>query len=149
MEKVTLFIPLDMPGFNQVTELAKKQKRGYSPYNIMKRQLTKDIGLIVRSQFKEQLEGRYEFKFIWERKYRRLDPDNICFAKKFIMDGLVESGIMSDDRWKQVGGFADRFRKTGLDGVVIEISEYVEEEYTPDQELQTWIDKIQKGNRYE
>ena len=40
---------------------------------------------------------------------KRKDPDNIAFAKKFILDGLVQAGILKDDNWKRVSGFEDIF----------------------------------------
>jgi Holliday junction resolvase RusA-like endonuclease len=57
----------------------------------------------------EPVEGRALFRFTWYRKNRRTDPDNICFAKKLIMDGLQEAGIIENDGWSQVYGFDDRF----------------------------------------
>lgn len=135
--KVILYIPLYMPGFNETLELAKQQKRvkgkggkwgGYSPYHIMKNKLCSDIAMIIRAQFRSLLEKRYAFRFIWIRINRRKDPDNICFAKKFVMDGIVESKIMKDDRWRQVGEFKDNFAKGERDGVVVEITEYTDEQ---------------------
>ena len=49
-------------------------------------------------------------KISWYRTNRRTDPDNIAFAKKFILDAFVEVGIIKNDGWKWVGGFEDRFR---------------------------------------
>ncbi len=50
------------------------------------------------------------FVFTWYRKNKRTDPDNIVFAKKFILDAMQEIGIIENDGWKQIGGFEDRFR---------------------------------------
>ena len=49
------------------------------------------------------------FKFTWYRKNKRTDPDNICFAKKFILDAMEEVGIIDNDGWKNVAGFIDEF----------------------------------------
>lgn len=38
--------------------------------------------------------------FIWKCKDRKKDPDNIAFAAKFVMDGLVMAGIFPTDGWK-------------------------------------------------
>jgi len=48
-------------------------------------------------------------KFTWYRKNKRTDPDNIAFAKKFILDAMQEVGIISNDGWSQVAGFIDCF----------------------------------------
>ena len=49
------------------------------------------------------------FSFLWVAKNKRKDPDNICFAKKYILDGLVAAGILPTDGWNHVSGFRDEF----------------------------------------
>ena len=43
-------------------------------------------------------------------KFCPRDRDNIAFAKKFIMDALVECGILKDDSWNRVVSYTDVFR---------------------------------------
>ena len=43
----------------------------------------------------------------WYMKDQRKDPDNIAFAKKFILDALVTNGILINDGQKQITGFQD------------------------------------------
>ena len=50
------------------------------------------------------------FKFTWYRKNRRTDPDNIAFAKKFILDAMQEVGIIENDGWSQIAGFIDDYK---------------------------------------
>ena len=52
---------------------------------------------------------RSSFTFAWHEPNKRRDPDNICFAKKFILDGLVQGEMMSTDGWKVVGELKDIF----------------------------------------
>lgn len=47
--------------------------------------------------------------FTWYMKNKRKDLDNIAFAKKFVLDGMVEAGILYDDSFKWVKGFTDSF----------------------------------------
>lgn len=47
--------------------------------------------------------------FHWFAKNRKKDPDNISSAKKFILDGLQEAGIIENDGWNQIAGFSDDF----------------------------------------
>jgi len=47
--------------------------------------------------------------FTWYCANEKKDPDNISFAKKFILDGLVSAGVLENDGWKQIEGFEDRF----------------------------------------
>lgn len=48
-------------------------------------------------------------KFNWYEKNKKRDKDNIAFAKKFILDGMVKAGALQNDGWKNVEGFADNF----------------------------------------
>lgn len=47
--------------------------------------------------------------FSWYSKDNRRDIDNVAFAKKFVLDGLVEAGVLENDSRKFVCGFADEF----------------------------------------
>lgn len=46
----------------------------------------------------------------WYEKNKRRDPDNVAFAKKFVLDSLVESGTFPGDGQRYVLGFIDHFR---------------------------------------
>lgn len=37
------------------------------------------------------------------------DPDNICFATKFVLDGLVHAGVLEDDTVKQIESISHEF----------------------------------------
>lgn len=47
--------------------------------------------------------------FTWYCKDKKKDPDNICFARKFILDGLQEAKILTGDGWKHIKHFSDDF----------------------------------------
>lgn len=52
-----------------------------------------------------------QLKFTWYCKNKRQDPDNIAFAKKFILDGMQEAGLIPNDNWATMScGFVDEFR---------------------------------------
>ncbi|EOE6423505.1 hypothetical protein ACKO7J_002246 [Enterococcus hirae] len=44
----------------------------------------------------------------WYMKNRRKDPDNIAFAVKFILDGLVNAGALPNDGWNEIVAFRSR-----------------------------------------
>lgn len=48
-----------------------------------------------------------DFEFHWFMKNKRKDKDNIVFAKKFIFDGMIASGLLENDGWKEIGSFID------------------------------------------
>lgn len=45
----------------------------------------------------------------WFCKDKRKDKDNIAFAKKFILDGMIQSGLIANDGWQEIEGFTDNF----------------------------------------
>lgn len=61
--------------------------------------------------------------FTWIEENKRRDLDNICFAKKFILDSLVELGVLKDDNRKIVCGFEDRFEYADKSKVIVELEE--------------------------
>lgn len=53
--------------------------------------------------------GKTFLHFRWIEPNRNRDLDNICFAKKFILDALVTNKVIETDGWKGVYGFTDEF----------------------------------------
>lgn len=55
--------------------------------------------------------SRYPIRiaFTWYSQDSRKDIDNIAFAKKFILDGLLKAGVLAGDGRKHVAGFAEEF----------------------------------------
>ena len=52
---------------------------------------------------------KVDISFTWVEPNARRDHDNVSFAKKFILDALVEAGVLENDRPQNVGNFADYF----------------------------------------
>ena len=61
--------------------------------------------------------------FTWIEENKRRDLDNICFAKKFILDALVQVGILQDDNRKIVTNFTDSFKYSNSSKVIVELEE--------------------------
>lgn len=64
--------------------------------------------------------------FHWIEKTAKRDLDNVSFAKKFILDALVENGKLKDDSQKYVKGFTDTFGKGKENEVIVTIKEVKE-----------------------
>jgi Holliday junction resolvase RusA-like endonuclease len=47
--------------------------------------------------------------FTWHRTDRRTDPDNIAFAAKYILDGLVKAGVLKDDGMDEIAELHHHF----------------------------------------
>lgn len=102
---MTLIIPGRLPGLNDYTK-ANRSNRYMGAK--MKREQQDYIWLAIRRNA-VPFEGRVRLDFRWYEKDRRRDIDNVCFAKKFILDTLVEHGIIQTDGWRGVEGFTDTF----------------------------------------
>ena len=63
----------------------------------------------VQTLRKKKIKNRSKIIFSWYCKNKKKDPDNISFSKKFILDGLVLSGVIKNDGWRQISGFEDKF----------------------------------------
>ena len=50
-----------------------------------------------------------DLHFKWYVPNRKKDKDNIAFGKKFILDGMLQAGLIENDGWKQIGNFKDSF----------------------------------------
>ncbi len=61
--------------------------------------------------------------FTWIEENKRRDLDNICFAKKFILDALVDLGVLKDDNRKIVTNFTDSFLYAEKSKVIVELEE--------------------------
>lgn len=57
----------------------------------------------------EKVVGKAVINFDWYTKDERKDPDNISFAKKFLLDGMVMAGLLENDTRKCINGFIDCF----------------------------------------
>lgn len=63
--------------------------------------------------------------FTWIEENKKRDLDNISFARKFILDALVQAGVLKDDNRKIVQGFTDRFKYEDKSRVIVELEEAV------------------------
>lgn len=69
---------------------------------------------IITGYIEQQLpgvhfQGKTYLHFKWIEPNRNRDLDNICFAKKFILDALVRNKVIETDGWRGVWGFMDEF----------------------------------------
>lgn len=105
----SFFIPMVLPNLNDMLAAAKQGKRGYQPYAKMKAECELVIGAAIRKAKLKAMVQPVELSFTWREANRKRDLDNICAARKFALDSLVKTGILSNDGWAQVRGFHDEF----------------------------------------
>ena len=105
-KKATLIITGSLPSLNEYTRACRGNK--YAGAN-MKKAAEEIITLNINRQLKDPFTGKVKLAFKWYCKDKRQDLDNICFAKKFILDALVSSKVIEADGWRCVVGFTDEF----------------------------------------
>lgn len=109
--KNILIISGKLPNLNDYTKACRAQgKKGYLAGSQMKRTAENRIKKCIGEQLKgKKFKSPIRVNFRWYEPNKQRDPDNICFAKKFIFDALVKTETIKGDGWRDVEGFADEF----------------------------------------
>lgn len=111
-------IPMRLPSLNDYIYECRKNR--YAGAN-MKKKVDKDIGYHINKLPK--FEKPIKIHFTWVEENKRRDLDNICFAKKFILDSMVKAGKLKDDNRRYVQAFEDSFEYAKESKVILEITE--------------------------
>lgn len=87
----------------------------------MKKDVEQDIMIFINRL--PAFDNPVRIHFHWIEENKRRDLDNICFAKKFILDALVKAGKLADDNRKNVTAFIDTFEYGNESRVILDIEE--------------------------
>jgi hypothetical protein len=52
---------------------------------------------------------RVRYYFTWVRDTRLADPDNVCHAVKYLLDGFRMAGLIPNDTWRYVSKLNNAF----------------------------------------
>lgn len=96
----------DLPTLNQVIN---DSKRSWALYYKTKKVYTGLSAFACANAPK--LSGRVGLAFVWYVPSKRKDPDNISFAVKYILDGMVKAGMLEDDRFANIGELRHVFKQ--------------------------------------
>lgn len=88
----------------------------------MKKKCTEQVKAQCLSQQIQPVNGKADLLFEWHSSTRH-DPDNVAFAKKFILDGLQLAGVLENDNRKFIGTMADEIIQDDEDYVILHITE--------------------------
>lgn len=113
-----VFIKGKLPSLNEYIE-AERTNRHIAAK--MKRETDQLICWQIRRM--KPITGKVRIKFVWYEETARRDPDNVAFAKKFILDAMQKAGKLKNDNAKWISGFSDDFSYGGIQGVAIQIME--------------------------
>lgn len=107
MGMYTFTIEGQLPGLNEYINVERTSK--YLAAD-MKKSVQEMIAWTAKSHLPGvQIKGKVFILYRWVEPNKRRDPSNVAFAKKFIEDALVDIGVIQNDGWKHIYGFADSF----------------------------------------
>lgn len=109
-----------LPGLNDYTKACRTNKYQGAK---MKKDTEEMICYCILTQRLPRHLERAKLKFTWLEPNEKRDPDNIAFAKKFLLDSLVKMEVLNGDRQKNIAGLIDEFEKGN--GVKVEIEEII------------------------
>ena len=93
----------ELPNLNEIIASAKSH---YGSYSSLKKVYTQKVVWLSKKLPKMT---RINLTCNWYCKNEKKDKDNIAVGIKFILDGLVEGGIIENDGWKQINDFSHKF----------------------------------------
>ena len=93
-------------------------------YGGLKQKFTQLIAWETKRQTKKQYINPVDIVITWHCKDKKRDKDNIAAGAKFVLDGLVTSGLIQNDTWELVNTIQHKYihDKRGWK-VVVEIAE--------------------------
>ena len=91
-----------------LNEIIKASKSHYMAYANQKKDFTALTMIYARKA--KKIEGINDYTFVWYRKNKRSDPDNISVGVKYIFDGLIKGGVLENDGWSQVNTITHKFK---------------------------------------
>ena len=110
-----------LPSLNEYTKACRTNKYIGAK---LKDETEINIWADIKQQLKSlKITSPVKIHFTWIEENKKRDLDNICFAKKFILDALVKSNVLKNDTHNYVTGFSDSFIYDKKSKVIVEIEE--------------------------
>ena len=94
------------PGLNDMTDVARSNRYESAK---MKKEYTEIVAWCAKSARLPHFD-RVDLIITWYEPNMKRDKDNIMAGQKFILDGLVQAGVLSNDGWKQIGKVTHDFK---------------------------------------
>ena len=104
--QLEITIPGELPDLNQIIHIAKSHPMAYAK---AKGVHTEAVAWECVGCPKAQSAMPVDRTCRWITRDLRKDPDNVSAGVKFILDGLVQAGILPDDRRKQINSITHKF----------------------------------------
>lgn len=114
-----------MPSLNEV--IGKTRLNRFAGAS-MKKKLQQDIKTQLLHQMAlkgitKPLEKACDIKFTFYETNKKRDKDNLISSQKFLLDSMVEVGLLKNDGWKWINNLAYDFKIDNEYKVFIELKE--------------------------
>jgi Holliday junction resolvase RusA-like endonuclease len=106
---------------NEIVAAAKSGRGKGNAYSRQKALWTAVVARHARSRRIGHLASPVSVYCVWHEATRRRDPDNVQAAVKFILDGLVEAGVLAGDRWTDIQSVSHALVVSSTPGVAVTI----------------------------
>jgi len=109
--------------FPSLNDTLRKAKRHWANYHKEKSELTYLVKMHCKQQRLRKSRQPVFLQFTWYEPNRKRDMDNVSFAKKYVLDGMVEAGVLDNDSPRYISGWTERFLKAprhGVDVIIVE-----------------------------
>lgn len=116
-------IPLKFITLNEYINKCKQSRGSYSPAQMYKGKMDAVIVFYIKQSKIKPINKPFKMHCVWYEDTARRDPDNVAFAKKFILDGMQKAAILKNDNSRLVKGFMDSFVYGKGQKVIVEIYE--------------------------
>lgn len=117
---------IKLPSLN---EYLQKARRSPHAENDMKQSIQDDLMIEMYRQIQEKgyqipFRVQVDVHFTFIEKDTKRDKDNIsATGKKFILDALVQRGVLIDDGWDYIGDYSEKFLLGKKHKVVVKLTE--------------------------
>lgn len=115
----SLILPFGLPGLNEIINVARTNRYASAK---QKKKNTRAVEkeLIAQHCIPKEPMTRISINCVWTESGRTRDPDNIRVGIKYILDAMVNTGVLKDDSMKYVKFIGDTFQKGDKRTVQIE-----------------------------
>lgn len=106
--RVKLTVACRLPGLNDYIAAERTNRHAAAD---MKREAQAIVEWSARSQLRGvRFEKPVRMTYRWFERDKKRDKDNVSsFGRKVIQDALVRVGVLKNDNWACIEGFADEF----------------------------------------
>ena len=115
---IRLEIPIKLPSLNDYIKACRSNKFMGAK---MKKEIEEELSMYINKLPK--FDKPIKINFTWVEENKKRDLDNICFAKKFILDSMQKCGKLENDNRKWVTAFTDNFCYEEKNKVILDIEQ--------------------------